>query len=568
MASLTILVADDTPTDRLILERIVRAEGHRVVCAGDGVEAVTLFEREQPDLVLLDVLMPEQDGFDAARQIKAIAGERLVPIIFLTSLTDTESLVRCLEAGGDDFLSKPYNRVVIQAKIRAFNRMRHMHATMLSQRDEIAHHNEHLLQEQAVAKQVFDNIAHSGCLGASNIRYFLSSLAAFNGDVLVAGMRPNGNMMVLLGDFTGHGLPAAIGGIPLASTFYGMVYKGFSMTDILREINAKLNTILPVGIFCCATMVDISFRKQRIKVWNGGLPESFIFRRSTQQIEAVQSIHLPLGVLKSKAFKDDCLVYELASDDRFYMWSDGIHEARNSDGEMYGEERLRDVFRANDDPEQLFNSILGNVQSFVGEEEKHDDLSLVEIRMEPPQLPTETAGAPVRTLQTPSRTGEWAMSFEVQSRSFRSFDPLPLVLNVLAEVPGLRSHSNTLYGILAELYSNALEHGVLKLDSTLKNTAEGFADYYEQRDQRLDDVDEGFIRIHVCHTGQGEGGKLRIRVEDSGSGFDAQPPRQVPNVRAYHGRGLALVERMCDAVHYLGKGNQVEAVYTWNHDDD
>src|SRR5690606_2431138 len=240
---LTILVADDTDTDRLILETIVRKEGHRIISAKDGIEAVAAYAQERPDIVLMDALMPRLDGFGAARQIKASAGEELVPIIFLTSLNDTESLVQCLDAGGDDFLSKPYNRVILQAKIKSFNRMRKMHATMIKQRDQIARHNELFLQEQAVAKQVFDNVAHSGCLNASNVRYDLSSLAVFNGDVMVAAMRPSGSMMLLLGDFTGHGLPAAIGAMPLASTFYGMVHKGFSMTDVLRELNRKLKLI-------------------------------------------------------------------------------------------------------------------------------------------------------------------------------------------------------------------------------------------------------------------------------------------------------------------------------------
>jgi two-component system, HptB-dependent secretion and biofilm response regulator len=104
---LKILVADDTDTDRLILESIVRKEGHHVVSACNGLEAIQVYSVEKPDIVLLDALMPELDGFGAARKIKELAGDELVPIIFLTSLSDTESLVQCLDAGGDDFLSKP-----------------------------------------------------------------------------------------------------------------------------------------------------------------------------------------------------------------------------------------------------------------------------------------------------------------------------------------------------------------------------------------------------------------------------------------------------------------------------
>lgn len=562
---LTILVADDTETDRLILETLVRKQGHRVIRACDGLEAVEAYTAERPDLVLMDALMPRLDGFEAARQIKELAGEALVPIIFLTSLTDTESLVKCLDAGGDDFLSKPYNPVILEAKIRSFNRMRKLHATMLAQRDQIARHNEEFLREQAVAKQIFDNVAHSGCLNASNVRYYLSSLAIFNGDVMVAAMSPSGSMMVLLGDFTGHGLPAAIGAMPLASTFYGMVHKGFSMADILREINRKLKQILPLGFFCCATMVDLNFKKGRMKVWNGGLPEGYIYRCYNKSYQAVKSIHLPLGVLPDKSFKTNCEYFEMAPGDRFFMWSDGIHESRNLQGDMFGEARLQDIFNQKLPAENIFSEILQRVQTFVGEGEKNDDLSLFEIAMEEPSNLEHSSLEPLAAGSGGLR--EWSLSFEIKPSSFKAFDPLPLLLSLLMEVPGLRGASGTLYTILVELYSNALEHGVLGLDSALKATAEGFSDYYALRNRRLQTVATGYIRILLDHNTTEDGGILKIRVEDSGEGFIPSATGSDKAVhQVYAGRGLALLEKMCDSVTYLGKGNQVEVVYSWSND--
>src|SRR5690606_3547599 len=168
---LTVLIAEDSPADRMLLSTIVSRQGHRVLTAANGLEAVALFQQEQPQLVLMDALMPVMDGFEAARRIKQLAGQTLVPIIFLTSLTESEALARCLEAGGDDFLAKPYNREILDAKIKAMNRLRLLQATVLEQRDLIARHNEHLLTEQRAAKAVFDKVAHSGCLNAPNIRY-------------------------------------------------------------------------------------------------------------------------------------------------------------------------------------------------------------------------------------------------------------------------------------------------------------------------------------------------------------------------------------------------------------
>src|SRR5690554_4978472 len=225
--ALKVLIAEDSDSDRLILSALVRRLGHQVVEARDGVEAVALFCDQQPDIVLLDALMPRMDGMEAARQIKALAGERLVPLIFLSSLSDASELARCLEAGGDDFLVRPYNRVIREAKINGYNRMRAMHPTLSEQRDQIRLKNEQLLSEQKVARRVFDNVAHTGCLDAPNIRYHASPLSVFNGDVLFAAQRPGGGTLIFLGDFTGHGLPAAIGAMPVAEIFYGMATKGF-----------------------------------------------------------------------------------------------------------------------------------------------------------------------------------------------------------------------------------------------------------------------------------------------------------------------------------------------------
>ncbi|KAB0532941.1 response regulator transcription factor, partial [Pseudomonas palleroniana] len=145
---------------------------------------------QRPHLVLMDAMMPVMDGFEAAQKIKQLAGDQLVPIIFLTSLTEGEALARCVEAGGDDFLAKPYNQVILAAKIKAMDRLRRLQATVVEQRDQIARHHDYLLNEQRVAKAVFDKIAHSGCLSAPNIRYLQSPYALFNGDLLLAAFNP------------------------------------------------------------------------------------------------------------------------------------------------------------------------------------------------------------------------------------------------------------------------------------------------------------------------------------------------------------------------------------------
>ncbi len=564
MDSIKVLVADDNDSDRLILTSILNKQGHEVVQATNGLEAVEYFSSERPNLILLDALMPEMDGFEAATEIKALAGDDLVPIIFLTSLRDAKSLARCLEVGGDDFLSKPYNRVILEAKIQAFQRMRQMHQTLQHQMQQIADNNAYLVQEQRVAKAVFDNVAHTGCLDAPNIKSLLSPLAVFNGDVLLAAYTPSGGMHLLLGDFTGHGLPAAIGAMPLAEIFYGMTGKGFGMIEVLREINLKLKTILPVGVFSCVGMVEVNFGDRTLKAWLGGLPDCFLVRNSGE-IEILESTHLPVGVLGNSEF--DASVHEVQMEigDRFYLWSDGIHEARNEQDEMYGEERLMQNFANNRDQDVLFEEIQRSVTEFIGHSERDDDITMLEVMMlDAEEITAETAEFKAGAVSGPT---DWKFSYQLGPETLRDFNPLPLLLHILMEVPGLRPHSSSLYTVLAELYSNALEHGVIGLSSKLKSDPQGFVTYYDQREKRLNALTDGFVEFVIEHIPRKDGGELRLQVADSGAGFEYNNDsfKSKTEDDDYHGRGIPLISSLCSDVRYMGCGNEVRAIFNWQH---
>ena len=364
---LTVLIAEDGAADRLLLARIVSKQGHDVLTAENGEQAVALFAQQRPQLVLLDALMPVMDGFEAARQIKALAGEALVPIIFLTSLSEEEALVQCLEAGGDDFLAKPYRPVILAAKIKAMDRLRRLQATVLEQRDQIARHHHHLLNEQRVAKAVFDKVAHAGCLSAPNIRYLQSPYALFNGDLLLAAYTPCGDMHVLLGDFTGHGLPAAVGAMPLAEIFYGMTAKGYGLAQTLREMNAKLKRILPVDMFCCALMLNLSLQRRMVEFWNGGMPDAYLLS-ATGDADPLPMVsrHLPLGVLAAERFDDSTQVLPLALGERLLLLSDGVVDTSDDNDQLFGVERLLQVLGNNHQPELLFAEVQQALDAFVG----------------------------------------------------------------------------------------------------------------------------------------------------------------------------------------------------------
>ena len=554
-----ILIADDNNADRLILKTILLKAKHTVFAAADGIEAVELFKTSDPDIVLLDALMPNMDGYEAAVEIKKLSGDKMTPIIFLTSLKEASALALCLEVGGDDFLSKPYNKIILEAKLKAFERMKLLYDKVREQRNEIQFFTDHMIQEQEVAKRVFDNIAHSGNLAQTNIKHLLSPMSVFNGDLLLCARTPSGNSHIMLGDFTGHGLPAAIGALPVAEIFYGMSVKGFSIADIIMEINTRLSTILPVGVFCCATACDINYRDESITIWTGGLPDSYILRPGQGLIETIISKHLPLGVLKPKSFSLETSVLRFNQGDKLYIFSDGILEAESPLGDMYGEQRVLDLIAADAKASDLFQSLLTDISKFCQSDEQNDDLTLIEYTFDVDAHDEVKSDQKQTTVEI--KPLDWSLEYELRPETLRSFDPLPLVLQILMECPGLKPHRGRVFTILAELYSNALDHGVLGLSSSLKKTSDGFTEYYNQRKIKLDVLKEGYVRIKMEHIPTAQGGNLIMQVEDSGNGFDIDNIKMPDN--SFSGRGLELVRSLCRSIEHENNGRCVKVVFQW-----
>jgi diguanylate cyclase (GGDEF)-like protein len=139
-----VLVADDARVMRFATLRILKKLGLDAVEAEDGLQALELFEREKPDLVLIDVQMPGLDGLEVVRRIRSLSGAHWVPVIFLTSMEDDADLTRGIEAGGDDYLTKPVSPVVLEAKIRAMRRLDDMRRELMAVTLELREANERL----------------------------------------------------------------------------------------------------------------------------------------------------------------------------------------------------------------------------------------------------------------------------------------------------------------------------------------------------------------------------------------------------------------------------------------
>lgn len=560
-----ILIADDNKIDRLILSRILEKYDYDVIQAEDGEQAISLFKEHSPALVLLDVLMPGYDGYEVAEIIKKDTSRGWFPIIFLTSLSEASDIAKCIDAGGDDFVSKPINKIIIKAKIDAFLRIIKLYDTIAKQKEEIKYHNERLIQEQEAAKRIFNNIVHLGCLDSENINYHLSPMSIFNGDLMLAAELPSGGMRLMLADFTGHGLPAAIGTMPASEIFYSMTNKGFSIHDMMVEMNKRLYTVLPRGIFSCVIVLDIDVIDEILTFWNAGAPNSYLINQKTKTVELLPSSHLPIGIQSPEKFEVNCQTYEFTKSHKIIAVTDGIVEAEDANAKMFGEQRLLDCINKSIMEDNICNALMSEVKKYSGTTEQSDDISLLEVSF-PSHVLTEESTQTSDGNANTEGTSDADLSLKLRGKSLGSFDPIPFFLQTILSCSELIPHRARIFTVLSELYNNALDHGVLGLDSAMKNDINGFSNYYNKREQGLTDIGSGFVNVSVDHQPTENGGRLIFCLTDSGNGFDVKTVIKEGS-KNYSGRGLPLLISLCDTVNFLDGGSRVEAVYLWDRDD-
>jgi len=560
--SYRILLAEDDALNRRVVRALLEHLGHDVVTAENGEEAVAEFKRRVPDIVLMDVSMPVMDGLEATRLIKEASADRFVPVIFLTAVEGAEALHRCVQCGGDDFLSKPANEPILHAKIRSFGRIRRLHEKLRGQKDNLVRHSLATQAELEVAEQVFQRIMSRGALDSALLSYRISPASLFNGDLLVACHTPNGALRVLLADFTGHGLPAAIGALPTSEVFYAMTRKGCGVSDVVYELNRRLLDCLPQSIFCAAALIDFDEVERKLEIWNGGLPDLLLVPAGGGPVRHFASRHLALGIRPANYEYGQTDVVSFSKNARIYGYTDGLIESVDSEGEMFGMERLEELLASGRRRDDVMDLIVDAQARHGGGSVQEDDITVFELRSPESgeSLGQETSAVAMPALPAEASIAPFRISWEFPAEAIRNTDPVPLIMHVLGELGFGENHSSALFVILSELFNNAVDHGLLNLSSEMKQDADGFLRFYASRAKALEKLVEGHVLFDIEFGSSSTGGALEIVVEDDGPGFD---PKDLPGAdeATLHGRGLRLVESLTREMTFLGRGNRVRVVY-------
>ncbi|MFH1293742.1 MAG: SpoIIE family protein phosphatase, partial [Pseudomonadota bacterium] len=460
-----VLVIDDEKIIRDRMTKLLELDDYETFSAENGQKGLEILYKEKPEIALVDIKMPGMDGIEVLKKIKENKEE--TEVIIITGHGGIDKAIQALKAGAFGYIQKPvdYDELEIEIKRalekqemqKRLNEYVHNLEIVNAERESIF---QQLRRDYEIAEKVFEKIVQENVhLGCPNIKYLLSPMSTVGGDLILINVGPTGSKYILMGDFTGHGLSAAIGAIPVSGIFYAMTEKGHSIADIATEINLKLRNVLPTGLFLCACLMELNYKKGTFHLWNGGLPDVLIINGGSGIIKKrLPSAHLPLGVVNTSRFDSKVEVAEMAQGDRLYAYTDGILEAVNKQGEMFGKERLEKHFPHNRAPESRFEEICGSLAAFRGDVPQNDDITLMEVRYDIGSL----CDIHWKIGKRPEKISSgWNMALELDADDLRNNETVQYLLeNLISAERGLLDHREDLYLILSELFFNALDYGI------------------------------------------------------------------------------------------------------------
>ncbi|MFA6920916.1 MAG: PP2C family protein-serine/threonine phosphatase [Gallionella sp.] len=269
---------------------------------------------------------------------------------------------------------------VARATLHAFNlyiaqRKQAELSMQLAQR-ELKEKNMILSDEKELLEDIVAKMRSASPFNGLKVRHIQSSLEKTAGDIVLSAYRPDGTQHVLVGDFSGHGLPAAVGGPLVSYVFYRLTADGFDMRYILEEVNRILCRKLPPQLYMAADALQLSADRKQAAIWNCGMPPVLCLSNGMKRIE---SSGLPLGLSESIDSFEPHAQVDIKPDMHIYMYSDGLTEAMSIENEQYGQSRLESLVSRIQKAGLPLEVIWPELEAFCGAQGLSDDAVMVEI---------------------------------------------------------------------------------------------------------------------------------------------------------------------------------------------
>ena len=381
-----ILIVDDERFNINVLADLLKPN-YKIMAAINGQQALKAARSASPpDLVLLDVMMPEIDGYEVCRQLKADASTREIPIIFVTAMGQESDETRGLELGAADYITKPISPAIVEARVRTqMERKQHLdelqkaHAIINAQK-------ERMQQELNVGQDIQISMLpqnFSDFSQESGIQLYAEMQAAreVGGDLYDFFFIDDDHLCVCVGDVSGKGVPAALFMTISKVLIRSRAADDLSPASILTHANDELAANNDAMMFVTVFLGIVDRRTGELVYSNGGHNPPYI-KRTDGSIQRLDQKHGPfLGPADGIAYKEDRA--PLGVGDTLFIYSDGVTEAMNPARAFYGDDRLEEFLEKGDfsSPQDLVSCAVQSVKDFADGAEQADDITVLAVSL-------------------------------------------------------------------------------------------------------------------------------------------------------------------------------------------
>ncbi|MCX7737768.1 MAG: SpoIIE family protein phosphatase [Candidatus Kapabacteria bacterium] len=371
-----ILIIDDSPNNLELAGSILESVGYDVVPVSSGAEALQILAYIRPDLILLDIMMPEMDGIEVCKRIKQIENIKDIPIIFLTALSETEDIIKAFKTGGVDYITKPFFKEEFIARIKN-------HIDLYHSKKKVTEYMKRIDSELNRAAEYISSLLPKP-LRQNNISadYYFKPSIALGGDVLGYHFVDEDNLALYLLDVSGHGVGAALHSVSIINSIR---FQNLSGTDFKspKEVLAGLNKIYQMtkhnNHFFTLWYGCLNLNNYELKYSSAGHPPAILINKNN--VSNFLSVdNFIIGGINDYCYEDKTL--QLFPGDSLYIFSDGAFEIKNEISGYRDIEDLRHFLITNRDDNASELSLLYNYQiSYINDKILPDDFSILKINI-------------------------------------------------------------------------------------------------------------------------------------------------------------------------------------------
>ena len=370
-----ILIVEDNPASLEIMQVRLEASDYRVITATDGEEGLAKAQSSLPDLILLDVMMPKMDGLEVCRRLKNNDRLPFMPIIMVTAKTDTKDVIAGLEAGGDEYLTKPVDHGSLVARVKSMLRIKELHDTVIAQSTQL----ENQLKTASKIQTLFwpELPAPEGGIRT----WAVSQPASYvGGDFYDAIILPDKSVLAYVADVSGKGVPAALIMAAVSTKIRAEASLQQNLNLILRAVNGSMYELASTeGYFATMLLLKYWPRMKKIEMIRAGhINPVLVSPTGVREISGLKGVSL--GVMEEVDYELAELVLEPG--ESLLLFSDGVSEAENASVEQFGYQRLIDQLSTS----KSFphgEGLLESVREWRGQAVVNDDLTIFEIGCDP-----------------------------------------------------------------------------------------------------------------------------------------------------------------------------------------